>query len=217
MKKAAFFDIDGTLIRCLSQQVLTEELIRNKSLSLSLVAKIYFWFFLYKAGLVNTSIKLRENAYSVFAHKTKDSFGDIFRAAIKKIIPSRICAGMETIVNTHRDNGDLIFAISGGLMDLCEPICREFNITKIYATRLRCQDGRYTGAWEGNVWEGERKAELIKSLSQQYKINLQESFAYADSYSDLPMLQTVGNPVSVNPDNRLRKWALNNNWPMLKI
>ena len=42
----------------------------------------------------------------------------------------------------------------------------------------------------------------------------QDSFAYADSHSDLPLLRAVGNPVAVNPDVALYRVARRHRWPV---
>jgi len=48
-------------------------------------------------------------------------------------------------------------------------------------------------------------------------IDLKQSRAYSDSFSDLSMLEAVGFPVAVNPDRRLRRVARERGWPMLAL
>jgi alcohol-forming fatty acyl-CoA reductase len=43
-------------------------------------------------------------------------------------------------------------------------------------------------------------------------VTLGESFAYADSLSDLPMLEMAGTPVVINPDARLSQMASHRGW-----
>ena len=65
--------------------------------------------------------------------------------------------------------------------------------------------------------------ELARTLFGKYRrvmregLNLNESYAYSDSMSDLPMLSIVGHPAAVNPDMRLRQTALHHDWPILNL
>jgi phosphoserine phosphatase len=53
---------------------------------------------------------------------------------------------------------------------------------------------------------------MLASFARRRKLDLSRSYAYADSISDLPMLEAVGNPVVVNPDGRLQKAAKERGW-----
>jgi hypothetical protein len=81
----------------------------------------------------------------------------------------------------------------------------------VIATRARIVDGRYTGELEFYSY-GESKAEEIRSLAERIGIDLEGSYAYTDSITDLPMLQAVGHPVAVNPDRDLRREAETRGW-----
>ncbi|MBV9214197.1 MAG: haloacid dehalogenase-like hydrolase, partial [Actinobacteria bacterium] len=59
------------------------------------------------------------------------------------------------------------------------------------------------------------KAKAIEELAEREGIDLAASYAYSDSESDLPMLQAVGNPVAVNPDDALRAVARREGWRVM--
>ena len=214
MKKAVFVDVDGTLVRGLTQQILGEKLKEKKILSASQRFQMTFWFVLYKMGLIKSSLSIRRNIYASFKSRPKKDIDAIIGETATRIVNSLIYNKMRNIIATHQANGDLVFAISGSLTDLVKPICAEFKINNVFATRLLFENDRYTGAWEGDILEGECKAKLMESLSVKHDISLETSFAYADNCQDLPMLKMVGHPVAVNPDASLKKIALENNWPI---
>ena len=62
---------------------------------------------------------------------------------------------------------------------------------------------------------GEGKAARIRQLAVERGYALSDCFAYSDSATDLPMLESVGHPHAVNPDRQLRKAALARGWPVL--
>jgi len=61
---------------------------------------------------------------------------------------------------------------------------------------------------------GEARAAWLRRYAQQEGVDLRHSYAYADSYSDLPLLRAVGNPVAVSPDSSLYRFARRRRWPI---
>jgi len=81
----------------------------------------------------------------------------------------------------------------------------------VIGTRAKIVAGRYTGELEFYAY-GESKAEEIRSLAERIGLDLEGSYAYTDSITDLPMLEAVGHPVAVNPDRDLRREAESRGW-----
>jgi phosphoserine phosphatase len=79
---------------------------------------------------------------------------------------------------------------------------------------MEIEDGKYTGEIEYYAY-GEEKATAIRALAEEVGYDLDHSFAYSDSVTDVPMLEAVGHPHAVNPDKELRKQATANGWPIL--
>jgi phosphoserine phosphatase len=63
----------------------------------------------------------------------------------------------------------------------------------------------------------EGKAEAMRELAATERIDLDASYAYSDSESDLPMLRAVGHPVVVNPDSELRRVAREEGWEIMRF
>ncbi len=88
------------------------------------------------------------------------------------------------------------------------------------AGRHRCRRAfarrrdRYTGELEEVPYAGDARASFLRRLVKELGADLSASYAYGDSISDLPMLESVGNPVAVNPDPRLRRIARERRWAM---
>ena len=79
---------------------------------------------------------------------------------------------------------------------------------------MAIEDGRYTGEIVYYAY-GEGKAEAMRALASERGYDLDECFAYSDSFTDLPMLDAVGHPVAVNPDAALRAVAIERDWPVV--
>jgi hypothetical protein len=76
------------------------------------------------------------------------------------------------------------------------------------------EDGRYTGEIAFYAY-GPYKADAMRDLAEREGYDLASSYAYSDSATDAPMLETVGHPFAVNPDRALRELAQTNEWPVL--
>ena len=64
---------------------------------------------------------------------------------------------------------------------------------------------------------GHAKEQLVSEiLVKRYNINLENSYAYGDHITDLPVLNMVGNPVAVNPTNKLEVVAIQKNQILLE-
>jgi len=91
------------------------------------------------------------------------------------------------------------------------------GITGAISSRAKIDDeGKFTGEMEFFA-QGENKAVAIRELAARRGIDLRESYAYSDSETDIPMLQTVGHAYAVNPDRQLTKIAHENEWPLLSF
>ena len=80
------------------------------------------------------------------------------------------------------------------------------------AAHLLLEDGALSGRLAAPPPAGEARSALLERYAAANGIALAESFAYADSLSDLPMLEIAGTPVAVNPDARLSSIARQRGW-----
>jgi alcohol-forming fatty acyl-CoA reductase len=122
-------------------------------------------------------------------------------------------------IREHRLAGHRVVLITGALEPFVEPLRPLFD--DVIATRLEVRDGRFTGYLERPPLVGEARSPWLRRFAARAGADLRTSYGYADSHSDLPLLQTVGNPVAVNPDVALfrvareRRWPVEE-WPMVK-
>jgi fatty acyl-CoA reductase len=113
-------------------------------------------------------------------------------------------------VRAHRAAGHKTLLITGALDVVIEPLRPLFD--DIVCASLSQSDGRFTGELVEAPPTGEARAMIMADYTRRYGLDLAESVAYADSASDLPMLEVVGHPVAVNPETKLAAIARKRGW-----
>ncbi len=113
-------------------------------------------------------------------------------------------------IRQHRALGHRTVLITGALDFVVEPLRPLFD--DIIAAEMSVSDGRYTGELRSVPPTGEVRATVLADYARSHNLDLSESVAYADSTSDLPMLEAVGFPVAVNPEARLASLANKRGW-----
>jgi phosphoserine phosphatase len=100
--------------------------------------------------------------------------------------------------------------ITGALDVAVEPLRPLFD--HIIAATIDQKAGKLTGEMLDVPPTGEVRAQLMVDWANQNGLDPAQGVAYADSASDLPMLEAVGYPVAVNPETRLVTIAENRGW-----
>jgi alcohol-forming fatty acyl-CoA reductase len=115
-------------------------------------------------------------------------------------------------VRQHKALGHRTVLITGALDIVVERNLRPLFDEIICARMRRSPDGTWTGELDEAPPTGEARAMLMADYADAEGLRLEEAVAYADSASDLPMLEAVGYPVAVNPETRLSAIARKRGW-----
>jgi HAD superfamily phosphoserine phosphatase-like hydrolase len=105
--------------------------------------------------------------------------------------------------------------LSSALKPICIEIAKILDIDDIICSDLEVKDGYLTGRPIGRLCFGEEKMIRLKEYCERNNAQASEAWYYGDSITDLPALSIVGNPVCVNPDNKLRMVAGKRGWRIL--
>ena len=131
---------------------------------------------------------------------------EIVAEAIEAIVEPIIFAEAADLIDWHHEQGRLVVIVSASPDEIVTPLSRFLGADDCIASKARVDDnGRYTGTMQFYAF-GPFKAEAMDVLAAERGIDLAASYAYTDSYTDLPMLEAVGHPVAVNPDRVLNRY-----------
>ncbi len=113
-------------------------------------------------------------------------------------------------VREHRALGHRTVLITGALNIVVDPLKPLFD--DVICAEMSIKNDRYTGELLAVPPTGEVRAQALRDYAEEHGLDLAESVAYADSSSDLPLLDAVGFPVAVNPETRLASLATKRGW-----
>lgn len=117
----------------------------------------------------------------------------------------------------HHAQRHRLFLVTGTLAPLARAIvCRFAWPVEVVATEPEVFDGHWTGWLAGDHMSRETKARSIRMLAAQHGLDLSECFAYGNHADDIPMLQSFGHAVAVNPSWRLARAARRRRWQICR-
>jgi HAD superfamily hydrolase (TIGR01490 family) len=205
-----FFDVDHTLTRRSSGGRFVAAALRQSLLPWRLLLLMPWYSLTYRLGIFRPETYetgfpfLKGLARSTLERVARESFenalrGDLFPQAIELVHRLR-AAGRRVIFATS--SLDLIVA----------PLAEFLGVDGVLATELEFRDGTCTGRFRGlPMFRREKRQRVLAFLAAEGVLAEECSF-YSDSIYDLPLLESVGTPVAVNPDFRLRRIAKRRGW-----
>jgi phosphoserine phosphatase len=104
----------------------------------------------------------------------------------------KLTDGAERVVATLKGLGYKLGIISGGFDYFGKYFQTKLGLDYVFANQLEIIDGKLTGRLKGDIIDGPKKAELLKTLAMVENINLEQTIAVGDGANDLPMLHTAG-------------------------
>lgn len=211
--EAAFFDLDKTIIARSGPLALGRSFFREGMITRSLMIKsLYTQLMFHLMGADEDKMeRMRIEAARLTEGWEVAKIRRIVTEVLEEVISPLIYAEALELIHDHRAAGRLVCIVSSSPTEIVEPLARMLNIHRYIATRPKVVDGRYTGELDFYAY-GPHKVAAITRLAQELGIDLQGSYAYSDSATDMPMLELVGNPVAVNPDKELRRLAEKQGW-----
>jgi HAD superfamily hydrolase (TIGR01490 family) len=215
---AAFFDLDKTLMAGSSG--------------------IHFARAAYESGMISRR-RLARDVYENMRFRLRgstDERADDVRVRVGKMIAGvrvrdlerlspRVLSGvlprlypqMLARAYAHQDAGEPVYILTAASQEMADLLARVLAFDGGLGSRSEIVDGRYTGRPAGPFNYREGKVISMRSLAVSEGFDLDASYAYSDSESDLPMLRAVRHAVVVNPDRTLRRIACEEGWEVVEL
>ncbi len=213
---AAFFDLDKTIIARSSTMAFSKPFQAGGLISRRAVLRSSYAQFVYVLGGADHDQmeKMRAFMSTLVAGWDVATVREIVADTLHNIVDPLVYDEAVDLIEQHKAAGRDIVIVSTSGTEVVEPIGAMLGADIVVASRLEVEDGKYTGHIEYYAY-AEEKARAIVELAELRGYDLAESYAYSDSSTDVPMLETVGHAFAVNPDKELRRAAASHDWPVL--
>jgi HAD superfamily hydrolase (TIGR01490 family) len=213
---AAFFDLDKTIIARSSALAFSKPFQAGGLISRRAVLRSAYAQFVYLVGGADHDQmeKMRQFMSQLTAGWDVATVREIVADTLHNVVDPLVYDEAVGLIEEHRAAGRDVVIVSTSGSEVVEPIGAMLGADLVVATRLEVVDGRYTGEIAYYAY-AEEKARAIRELAAERGYDLERSYAYSDSATDVPMLETVGHAYAVNPDRDLRRTAAERGWPVL--
>jgi HAD superfamily hydrolase (TIGR01490 family) len=208
---AAFFDVDHTTIEVNSGRKYLEFLWKEGQISLPQAIKATWWLAQYRLSMLDYDAMTAEVVKSYAGQKISDISRDISGWFDDEIRPT-VCKQARERIEYHRRSGHVLAFLTSGSFVSVQPLMDMLGIEHLICTDLEIEDGVLTGRYFPPAAYGEGKLIKAEAFAKEHGLDLDRSYFYTDSYSDMPMLQRVGEPRVINPDPRLKRTAQSRGW-----
>jgi HAD superfamily hydrolase (TIGR01490 family) len=212
---AAFFDVDNTMMQGASIYWLARGLAARKYFSTADLVGFAWSQLKFRLLARERHGDISEAKQAALAFVKGWRVDDLSRLAeeiFDELMAERIWSGTHALAQLHLDAGQRVWLVTAAPVELGRVIASRLGLTGALGTVAEVENGAFTGRLVGDLLHGPAKADAIRALARQERLDLPRCTAYSDSANDLPMLSLVGHAVAVNPDATLLREARRRNW-----
>ncbi len=219
MNKAAFYDLDGTLLTCNLVNMHAYYARNDRSLvkgALQFMKVLASVPFLVAAELYSRR-SFNKVAFKAYKRMHRDRLIGLADDLFEVVLKPSIFPGAKRLIDNTRDAGYRNVLVTGTLDFEVRPIAEHFGFDDIICNRLEFKQHEATGGFHEPLVAEKGKARLIEEFAKKEGMRLEDCCAFSDSSADVPMLEAVGHPVATNPSMALRFIAWRRGWHVIEL
>lgn len=210
----AFFDLDQTLTHSISGRALTRGAYKLGLMSRRELLNAIFLSIAFRLKLKD-QLKIIDRMVSWVRGIPEKTIAELcYKVFNQDLLPSVYSAAI-TEIGIHKSKNAKVVILSSALSIICQEMSKNLNFDDILCSELEVRDGYMTGFPVGHLCFGPEKAVRLKEYCKINNSSPSDAWYYGDSISDLPALLSVGHPVCVNPDYKLKKSAIKRDWKIV--
>ncbi|KKK33620.1 haloacid dehalogenase [Mesobacillus campisalis] len=207
--RVAIFDFDRTLFPEETFPLLMKHLKTHPQKYRSFMSRILPIYAAYKCKLYPEQ-RMREHSMRSYISafgKVPETEVNQFFSQLGSMMSEKLSEPMLARLQQHREDGYYIMLVSGAFQPLLNSVAAKLPFDEVIGTNFHKKNLQYIN--------GSRKREVVHERLSHMEVDWENSFAYGDSYTDLNVLELVGNPVAVQPEPRLLEVASRRQWEIL--
>jgi alcohol-forming fatty acyl-CoA reductase len=219
LPRIVFFDIEGTLVSNNTwKTVIAHPEVAKGRVRRAYAEVVPAWLLMRVRLLDDTNFRHKwvTSMAKLFNGWTTPQVNDLFKWVAEHV---EYHADVVEKLRQHKRDGDKVILVSGIFEEGAKHFAAYLGADDGIGTRLAFEQGVCKGRIIGESCAGGRKLDFIRAYLQRSDMahTLAEAYAYADSYSDEPMLAAVGHPVATYPEAALRTLAVHRGWTVFPI
>ncbi len=218
--KLAVFDFDGTLLTKDTLPALGSEWIRQGR---SFLKYALVWISVipvlvsYKMKIISREA-MKEKAFNcfnrIYENMSRQEVMTFFRLAypfLKKNFNRKVLAE----IRQAQLQGYHCVLVSGSYIELLNIVADDLSIDTALGAQLTFIDEVYDSKQETNFVDGLSKRDMLRQAFSNREVEWESSRAYGDSYTDIYIMETVGEKIAVRPDAELMTYAMKKGWRII--
>ncbi len=214
MSRLALFDLDRTLIDVNSGRLWVRHEWRAGNLGARDVTWAAWWLVRYSLGYASGMDEAYREAVRTLEGTPEGPVRDRTRLWFESEVRHRLRPGAAEALARHREAGHRLVLATTSSPYAAEAATAAFGLHHYVSTEFEVVDGVFTGAVSAPAW-GDEKAARVSEWAEREGQRLDEATFYTDSFTDVALLEIVGEPICVNPDRRLARHAAARGWPVV--
>jgi HAD superfamily hydrolase (TIGR01490 family) len=222
-KIAAVFDLDGTLFTGHFWYGIVKHHLENRVKLPQTIAYLVTHYPLWIGYKINAlsedTFKTRwgEDLAALVKGFSEDDITKLYGWIDEKYLANRLRPDTLELLRHHSRQGHATFILSGSFQGFLETVNGRLGADYVIGTELEITGSRFSGRVKKPMCFGKHKVSLLKKFinDKNLDIDFAASFAYADSATDVSVLESVGNPVASYPDVVLLKIAREKGWKII--
>lgn len=212
----ALFDFDGTLISGFSVFSFIKEQIKRADLAPREITELMAAMASYGVGQLGFS-GLMVAAANMLRGVSEEGYAKFGEEVFEKYLARQIYPEARALVEAHLSKGHTVAIISSATRYQIDSAAADLGIEIVLCTELVVENGEFTGSVIKPTCWGQGKVTAAEKLGKERGINLDESFFYTDSHEDLALLERVGKPQPLNPNDKLATISERRGWPIRRF
>ncbi|MDZ7826146.1 MAG: HAD-IB family hydrolase [Gammaproteobacteria bacterium] len=213
---AALFDLDRTLLSGFSAQDALVERALARDLSVGQLGATLRSAAEFGTGRIPFVEFVNRAAADLAGRPDADNM-EFGRRVFERRVARRIYPEARRLVEAHRAAGHTLVVVSSATPYQVEPVAQDLGIHHALCTRLEVVDGICTGRVHEPACYGPGKLDAATRLGEEAGFRVEDAFFYSDGYEDVPLLEAVARPCTLNPDARLTRHARAHGWPLARF
>jgi len=209
--RAAFFDLDKTLVRVNTGPLYVRWRMRQRQMGLRDLARVSWWSLQYTLGVLDAGAVSRAAA-ATLAGVDEAAFRRECAGWVRAEVLPHVTQKARSTLERRRDEGYTCALLTSTSPYVADPVAEALDVAHVLCSRVEVRDGRFTGDIEPPLCYGPGKVERARRWAEAHGADLSRSVFYTDSVTDLPMLEAVGEQRVINPDPRLERVARRRGW-----